>query len=53
LQRIRVTSGFLKNEPALRLSGSSGASTIALRARIVQTASRTSASVGVSERPAK
>src|SRR5262249_50437260 len=42
-----VTTGFLKNDPALRQSGSSGAINIAFRARISRTASRVSLSEGL------
>ena len=41
-----LTIGLVKNEPALRLSGSASSITMPLRRRIARTAARTSATVG-------
>ena len=41
-----ATTGFMKNEPTLRVSGSAASITMPLRRRIASTAARTSATVG-------
>ena len=45
--RASVTTGFMKNEPTLRVSGSPASMTMPLRRRMVSTALRTSATVGL------